>query len=162
MKKKVWILVLVLTLIIVCIYFFLRFNPPLKVGTLASSGDRKSVVIGVGNKGFQNIKILDVIVNNNDISVETKIQVSNALQGFVITDNHNSGKAKEYRFMNVNDVTIKAGNSPSSNFGKLDDGTASKRDEIYGVSVFYDKEINLVKIKYSYLGIPFKETVELN
>ena len=57
----------------------------MEIGTLASSGDSKSVVVGVGNKGFQNVKILDVVVNNNDIPVETKIQVSNALQGFVIT-----------------------------------------------------------------------------
>lgn len=162
MKRKLWISVSILTVIIACIYLFLRFNPPLETGTLASSGDSKSVVVGVGNKGFQNVKILDVLVNNNDNPVETKIQVSNALQGFVVTDNYNNEEAKEYRFMNVNDVTIKAGTSPSSNLEKLDDGTASEKDEIYGVSVFFDKEINAITIKYSYLGIPFKETVVLN
>ena len=162
MKKKVWMSVSILTVIIACIYFFLRFNPPLEVGTLASSGDGKSVVVGVGNKGFQKIRIVEVLVNNNDIPVETKIQVGNAIQGFVITDDYKNEEAKKYRFMNLNDVIIKAGTSPSSNFEKLDDRTASKSDEIYGVSVFYDKEINSVKIKYSYLGIPFKDTVVLN
>ena len=162
MKKKIWISVSILVVIIVGIYFLLKLNPPLEVGTLASSGDSKSVVVGIGNRGFQEVKILDVLVNNNDIPAETKIQVSNALQGFVITDNYNNEEAKEYRFMNVNDVTIKAGTSSSSNFEKLDDGTASEKDEIYGVSVFFDKEINAVTIKYSYLGIPFKETVVLH
>lgn len=59
-------------------------------------------------------------------------------------------------------MDIKAATSPSSNFEKLDDGTASKDDEAYGISVFYDKIINKVKIKYSYFGIKFKETLVLN
>jgi len=162
LKRKLFISVSILTLIIVCTFIFFRFNPPLEIGTFASSGDHKSVVVGVGNQGFQKVRIVEVLVNNNDIPVETKIQVGNALQGFVITDDYKNEEAEEYRFMNVNDVTIKAGTSPSSNFEKLDDGTATKKDEIYGVSVCHDKEIDLVMIKYSYFGIPFSETVVLN
>lgn len=162
MKKKVWISVSIFLVIIVGVYFILKLNPPLEIGTLASGDDKKSVVVGVGNKGFQKVKILGVLVNNNDIPMETKIQISNALQGFIITDKYNNEEAEEYTFMNINDVAIKTGTSPTSTFKKLDDGTATKNDEIYGVSVFYDKEINKVNIKYSYLGIQFKETVVLN
>ncbi|WP_249872685.1 hypothetical protein [Oceanobacillus saliphilus] len=140
----------------------LKFNPPLEIGTIASSGDNKSVVIGIGNDGFREVQILDVSVNINEKPLETKLQVSNALQGFIITDNYNSEEAKKYGFTNIDEVAIKTGTSPSSNYEKLDDGTASKDDEIYGVSVIHNKEINNVHIKYSHFGITFNDTVYLN
>ena len=64
------------------VYSFVKFNPPLETGTLASIKDNKSVVVGIGNKGFREIKILDVSVNNNDKPSKTKVQVSNAFTRF--------------------------------------------------------------------------------
>ncbi|WP_397538104.1 hypothetical protein [Rummeliibacillus pycnus] len=162
MKKKLWILVLILAIIIGGIYFLVKLNPPLEIGTITSTEDNESVVVGIGNKGFQEVKILDVSVNNNDIPSKTKIQVSNALKGFIITDNYNNEEARKYGFANIEDVAIKVGTAPSSNFEKLDNRTASKNDGIYGISVTHNKEINKVHIKYSYLGISFKKTVILN
>lgn len=161
MKKKLWIAVLILGLIICGLYFFVKFNPPLELRTLGSSGDNKSVVVGVGNKGISDIKILDVLVNNNENPTKTKVQVSNALQGFIITDNFNSNESKKYGFRNIEDTTIKVGTSLSNQFKKLDDNTATNKDEIYGVSVIYTEEIFKVHIKYSYLGITFNETIPL-
>ena len=129
----------------------------------ASSEDNKSVVVGVGNKGFRVIKILDVTVNNGDQPMKTRLQVSNALQGFVITNDDTDDKAKKNDFTDfIGKVAIKTGTSPSSNFEKLDNGTATKNDEIYGISVFHNEEVNKVHIKYKYLGISFNETVILN
>lgn len=162
MKKKLWIFVLFLAIIIGGVYFFTKFNPPLEIGTLASSEDNKSVVIGVGNKGFLEVKILDITVNNGEKPMKTKLQVSNALQGFVITDDDTNEEAKKYDFTDIDKVAIKTGTSPSSNLEKLDDETATKNDEIYGVSVFHNKEVNKVHINYNYLGISFSETVILN
>ncbi len=162
MKKKIWISVLILVITIGGVYSFVKFNPPLETGTLASSKDNKSVVVGIGNKGFREIKILDVSVNNNDKPSKTKVQVSNALQGFIITDDYNNKESKEYGFMNIDDVTVKVGTSPSSIHKKLDDGAASEKDEIYGISVIHNEAINKVHIKYSYLGISFNDTVIFN
>lgn len=162
MKKKIWRAVLFLTIIIGGVYFFLKFNSPLEIGTLASSEDNKSVVVGIGNKGFFEMEILDVSVNNNEKPLKTRLQVSNALQGFIITDDYNNEEAKKYGFTNIDEVTIKADTSIASNFEKLDDGTASKNDEIYGISVIHNEEINKIYIRYSYLGISFKDTVTLN
>ena len=162
MKKKLWISVLFLAIIIGGVYFFTKFNPPLEIGTLASSGDNKSVVIGVGNKGFREIKLLDITVNNGEKPMKTKLQVNNALQGFVITDDVSNEEAKKFNFTNIDNASIKTGTSPSSTLEKLDDGTATKNDEIYGVSVFHNEEVNKVHIKYNYLGITFSEIVILN
>jgi len=153
--------ILILLLIIVGAYFSLKFNPPLVIGTLASSEDNKSVVIGIGNNGFREVKILDVSVNDNDKPLETRLQVSNALQGFILTDDYNSEEAAGYGFTNIDEVAIKTGTSPSSNYEKLDDGTASKDDKIYGVSVIHNEEINNVHIKYSHFGMTFNDTVYL-
>ncbi len=162
MKKKIWSSVLFLAIIIGGVYFFLKFNPPLEIGTLASSEDNKSVVVGIGNKGFREVKILDVSVNNNKKPLKTRLQVSNALQGFIITDDYNNEEAKKYGFTNIDEVAIKTGTSPSSNFEKLDGRAASEKDEIYGVSVIHKEEVNKVHIRYSYLGISFNDTVAFN
>jgi len=162
LKKKLWISVLILVITIVGVYSFVKSNPPLEIGTLASSEDKKSVVVGIGNKRFREVKILDVLVNNNEKPSNTKIQVSNALQGFIITDNYNNGESKKYGFKNIGEVTVKIGTSPSSNYKKSDDGTASEKDAIYGISVINNESINQVHIKYSYLGISFNDTVIFN
>ncbi|WP_342744411.1 DUF6366 family protein [Oceanobacillus rekensis] len=153
---------LILVLIIAGVFFLLKFNPPLEIGTIASSEDNKSVVIGIGNNGFREVKIVDVSVNNNEKPLETRLQVSNALQGFTITDDYNSEEAKKYGFTNIDEIVIKTGTSPSSNYEKLDDGTASRDDEIYGISVIHNEEINNVHIEYSHFGTTFNDTVYLN
>ncbi len=93
MKKKIWSSVLFLAIIIGGFYFFLKFNLPMEIGTLASSEDNKSVVVGIGNKSFSEVKILDVSVNNNEKPLKTRLQVSNALQGFTITNDYNNEEA---------------------------------------------------------------------
>ncbi|MDE5054643.1 DUF6366 family protein [Niallia taxi] len=145
----------ILVIIIFGVYFLLKFNPPLKIDTIASNEDNKSVVVGIDNNGFRDVKILDVSVNNNEKPIETKLQVSNSLQGFVLTDDFQSEEAKAYGFTNIEDVVIKAGTSK-------DDETVSKDDEIYGVSVIYNEEINNVYIEYSHLGMTFNDTVYFN
>ncbi|WP_223555585.1 hypothetical protein [Lysinibacillus sphaericus] len=165
MKKKHWVLILILALTLTFggVYTFVLFNPPLEIGTLGTAVGNKSVVIGIGNKGFREVKLLEVSVNNNEKPSKTKVQVSNALQGFIITDDYNNNnESKKYGFKDIEDVSIKLDTSPSATYKKLDDGTASKKDEIYGISVFHSEEINQVIIKYSYFGISFNKTVLLN
>lgn len=159
MKKKIGISILFLAIIIGGVYFYIKFNPPLEIGTLASSTDNKSIVIGVGNKGFREVRIVDVSVNNDEKPMKTKLQVSNALQGFIIADDDTDEKAKKYGFTNINNAAIKTGTSPSSSFEKSDSGTATENDEIYGISIFHNEEVMEIEIKYSYLGLSFDETV---
>ncbi|PSK15257.1 hypothetical protein C7R92_01345 [Brevibacillus porteri] len=146
MKKKLWIFVLLIPIFIGGFYFLVKGNPPLDIGTLASSNDHKSVVVGIGNKGFGEVKILGVSVNNDEKPSKTKVQVSNALQGFIVTDDYDNKESIPYGFQNIEDIAMKA-------------GTSTKNDEIYGLSVIYHESINRVNIKYSYLGITFDEMV---
>ncbi|MGE7921293.1 hypothetical protein ACQKM9_20485 [Viridibacillus sp. NPDC093762] len=162
LKKKLWVTVLILALTLIGVFSFVLLKPPLEISTLGTSVGNKSVVIGIGNKGFREVKILEVSVNNNEKPSKTKVQVSNALQGFIITDDYNNNESEKYGFKNIEEVSIKADTSPAATYKKLDDGTASKKDEIYGISVFHSEAINQVKIKYSYFGISFNKTVLFN
>ncbi|KZZ84411.1 hypothetical protein [Bacillus sp. SJS] len=162
MRKKLFLLILISVIAFGGVYLFVKFNPPLEIGTLASSEDKKSIVVEVGNKGFWEVKIGDVLINNNEKPTKLKVQASNSLQGFIITDDFNNKESKNYRFMNIHDVTLKAGTSPSSNYKKFDDGDASVKDKAYGISAIYTEPINRVHIKYSYLGLSFTHTVIYN
>ncbi|RCW63898.1 DUF6366 family protein [Saliterribacillus persicus] len=147
--------ILILVIIIGGGYFLLKFNPPLEVGTIASNEYNKSVVIGIGNNGFREVQILNVSVNNNEEPLETKLQVSNAVQGFIILDDYKSEEAREYDFVNIDEVAIKEGMV-------IDYEADSKDDEIYGISVIHNKEINNVTIEYSHFGMTFDDTVYFN
>lgn len=162
LMKKLWISVLLLAITIGGVYFFIKFNPPLEIGTLASSEDDKLVIVGVGNKGISEIDVLDISVNNGEKPMKTKIQVSNAVQGFTLTNDDTNEEVEKYGFTDMDHVALKTGTSPLSNFEKLDNGTVTKNDEIYGISVFHNEEVNKVHIKYKYLGIPFNDTVIFN
>lgn len=162
MRKKIWISILVLVITIAGVYFFVKFNPPLEIGTLGLSGDNKSALIGIGNKGFQKIRILNVSVNNNEKPSDTKIQIDNASQGFIVTDDFTNESSKKYKFVDINEAVIKTGTSPSSTYEYSDDGTDSDINEIYGISVLHKEAINQVHIMYSYFGISFNETVIFN
>jgi len=162
LKKKIWFSVLILVIVIGGLYSLVKFNPPIEIGTLASSEDKKSVVVGIGNKGFLEVKNLDVSVNNNEKPSKLKVQKSDAVQGFIITDDFENQESEKYGFKNIGDIVLKKGTAPSSYFNKLDDGTATKDDEIYGVSVIHHEAIFKVDIRYSYLGISFNETVFFN
>jgi len=154
--------ILILVIIIGGVYLLLRFNPPLEFGAEYTTEDNKSAVVGVGNNGFREVEILNVSVNNNENPLETKLQVSNPLKGFIITDNYNSEEAKEYGFTNINEVALKTGTSPSTTYEKQDEGIASKDDEIYGISVIHNEAIYNIHIEYSHFGMTFNDTIYLN
>ena len=107
MKKKVWISILILAIVLGGLYSLVKFNPPIEIGTLASSEDKKSVVVGIGNKGFLEVDNLDVSVNNNEKPSKLKVQKSNALQGFIITDDYDNQESKKYGFRNIGDIVLK-------------------------------------------------------
>lgn len=75
-----------------------------------------------------------MLINNNEEPSKQKIQVSNPLKGFIISDDSNS-EARNYHFVNIGDVTIQSNTSPATQFAKLDNGTATESDKSYGLTV---------------------------
>ncbi|MCG5104798.1 hypothetical protein [Oceanobacillus alkalisoli] len=131
----------------------MKFNPPLDVGTIAFTEDHKSVIVGVGNRGFGDVKILEVTVNNEENPLETKIQVSDSLQGFILLEDFTREEAQEYHFTNIADVVIKQERHLLLILKKLDEGTVTEDDEIYGISIIHTGEIANVHLEYSHFGM---------
>lgn len=165
MNKKILITVVTLMVFVVLVggtVMFLKNNPPLETNTLASNENQHSVIVGFGNKGWGDIQVTEVAVNNFEEPLESKIQMSNAMQGFVITDDFDSTEAQSFRFTDLDEVIIKTGTSPTETLEKQNNGSASEADEIYGLSIIHDEKIRTVHIQYNYFGIPLFEKVELS
>ncbi|WP_106494543.1 hypothetical protein [Lentibacillus sp. Marseille-P4043] len=160
MKKIAIISVLIIAVISIGFFSFIKLNPPLVSGTIGSSEDKQSIVISIGNKGFMNVKINGVLVNNNKEPLDKKIQLSNPLKGFIVADNF-GGEEKEYGITNIKDVIIEPNTDPSSQLKKVNNGTATENDESYGLSIINGKEINEVIINYRYLGLSFEKNIPI-
>ena len=141
---------------------FLKSKPPLETTTVSSDQNQHSVIIGFGNNGWGDIQLTDVAVNNYEEPMKSKIQMSNPMQGFIITDDFESEEAQPYRFTDINEATIKTGTSPTATLEKQNNGSASENDETYGLTITHDEAIQTVHIQYSYFGIILFEEVEIS
>ncbi|GEN52144.1 hypothetical protein [Halobacillus faecis] len=157
-------MMIVLMIIFVCsigLFSFIKFHTPLVSGTIGSSADKQSVVISIGNNGFSNIKIEDVRINMNEEPLDKKVQVSHPLKGFIVADSFD-GEAEEYGLTDIQDVIIKPNTSPSSQIEKVNNGTATEKDNSYGLSIINHKEISEVIIHYNYLGMAFEKSITIH
>ena len=165
LNKKILIVVLSLMVFVALVggtLIFLKSNPPLETNTLASNENQHSVIVGFGNKGWGDIQLTEVAVNDYEEPTESKIQMSNAMLGFLLTDDFNSEEAQPYRFTDIDEATIKTGTSPTATLEKQNNGTASEADETYGLTIMHDQEIHTVHIKYSYFGISLFKEVDVS
>jgi hypothetical protein len=112
------------------LFSFIKLNPPLVSGTVVTSENNHALVVEIGNKGLSNVKIKGVLINNNEQPLMRKMQVSNHLKGFLITDTLNS-EAGEYGMSEMEDVAILPDTSPTTQLEKANNGTATKNDKIY-------------------------------
>ncbi|MFJ5621507.1 hypothetical protein ACIQD3_01995 [Peribacillus loiseleuriae] len=161
MKKAVIRSAMFIGLIMLCFLIYIKLNQPLVDGTVAFDNEKHIVVVGVGNKGFQEIKITDVLINNNEQPQKLKVQVSNPLKGFALTDSFEA-VAGEYGIKNLESVTIQPKTSPQMQYEKMDKGTATEKDVSYGISIVSDRPIETVIIQYQYLGLPFVKTISIH
>ncbi|MGR9049437.1 hypothetical protein ACQ4XT_12505 [Halobacillus faecis] len=161
MKKINLMIVLIIIVCSIGLFSFIKFHTPLVSGAIGSSADKQSVVISIGNKGFSNIKIEDVRINTSEEPLDEKVQVTHPLKGFIVADSFD-GEAEEYGLTDIQDVIIKPNTSPSSQLEKVNNGTATEKDNSYGLSIINHKEINEVIIHYNYLGMAFEKSITIH
>ena len=156
MKKAIIISAISLIILLAGIFTYVKFNPPLVVGTLASGNEKHVALVGVGNKGSKQVNITEVLVNNEDEPQKVMVQVSNALAGFIVTDSFDEN---EYEVKNLDAVSIPPKTLPEETWEKMDEGTATEKDIIYGITIVQDRPIDKIMIKYDYLGLSFVKKV---
>ena len=162
MSKKLWIPILSVFVLIAGIYTILELYPPLETGTIASNSDQTLYLVGVGNRGLSTIQLVNVTVNVDETPTETKVQTCDALTGFTLTDDYRTEELNGCGVRELKGVSIKKGTSPAKTLAKHNEGTVTKEDLIYGVTVKNELPIQTVNIEYTYFGIPLLLVVELD
>lgn len=128
-------------------------TPPLEQGAFGTNGDRTSIIIELGNKGFRDIQLTDVLINNNEVPTDVKMQINNAEQGIVLADTFHSPEAKDAHFVSLKDGHIKK--------GLIEEQLNAKESmNVYGLSIMNKQPIASVEIHYRYLGMSY--VVELD
>ncbi|MGI8387748.1 hypothetical protein [Robertmurraya sp. P23] len=67
MKKIILTSVIILVSISIGLFIFITSNPPLVIGTVGTSKDKHTVMVEIGNKGFRDVRITNVLINNNEL-----------------------------------------------------------------------------------------------
>ncbi|MEG0473881.1 MAG: hypothetical protein RR588_16230, partial [Solibacillus sp.] len=118
-----------------------RINQPLEHGPIASTNENKSVVIGIGNKGFSDIQLTNVFVNNGETPAEVKMQIQHPDKGFILTDDFTSPEAAAYNFSSLKDTKIKKRTIMREIYERQDKKQVKEDEKIYGLSILNDQPI---------------------
>src|SRR5699024_9153593 len=144
---------------IVGVYLFLRMNPPIEVHTIVSNEENTSIVVGIGNTGFISMNLVDVTVNKKEEPSEVALQVSTFEDGFIVMEDRESAEAEGLEFIDIDERPITIGTvlaEPSES-----EGAGLEEVEIYGVSIFHEKKVHSVQIKYRHFGMTYEETIQI-
>jgi len=147
--------------IFIGIIFWLKVNPPLESGTIASNGEYTSVVVGLGNKGFGDIQISKVHINKGGRPIKVKMQINHPNKGFVITDELSSSEAAAYNFVSLTEAKIAKRTIIDEMYEKQDKKQVKEDDKIYGLTIFNEQPIYKVEIHYRYLGLSYQTEISL-
>lgn len=141
---------------------YIILNPPLAQGAVYFTPDEKTVLLSIGNRAFGEITIKDVAVNGDEKPLHTVMQLSNALNGFILVPGfEQKGNSAISELMSINEVAIPPRSDPKETYEKMDKGLATAEDKIFGVGAVHEQEIREITIRYNYLGLPFRKTVNL-
>lgn len=141
-------------------FLWLKTNAPMVAAISGSSSENQILLVQVGNKShLANIHIEEVLVNNDETPENVKVQVSNALKGFIIWSNFEGKKEIEYNFTDLTAVELKTETDPQEQADKINKGTATVKDTIYAITINNDNKVQKVIIKYRYLGLKFKKVI---
>lgn len=169
MKRKIIIMSLLgFAILLIGFFSFYPLNkksePPLVTGAIGQTNDQQTLVIAVGNKGSEEINITDVWVNNYEQPKQIKLQLSNPMNGFVITDTFDKKTEATYdiEFKDVSSVILQPHTSPQKQLKKLNHDNLNKNAEFYGLSIVNDKPINKMIIDYRYSGSSFEQTIQMD
>ncbi|GAA0440704.1 hypothetical protein GCM10008983_17170 [Lentibacillus halophilus] len=136
-------------------------HSPLQYGTIGSLDSEKGVVIAIGTKGSEKIKIDDVSVNNDKQPKTVKMQVSDPRKGFIITDTFDKKIKSKYGVKNVKEVTLQPHTSPQKQLERSNKDHSNENIVSYGLSVVHDKPIHKVMIDYRYSEESFEKTIQI-
>lgn len=161
MKVKKTIVGLIIILFITVI-FWIKVNPPLQSGTIANNREYTSVIVELGNKGFSNVQITNIYINNGETPTEVKMQMNHPDKGFIITDDFSSSEAAAYNFVSLTEAKIAKRTIIDEMYEKQNQKQLKEDDIVYGLTILNEQPIYKVDIHYRYLGLSYETEISLN
>lgn len=152
-KKIVMSVVGLLIIAFIGFFIFLKIHPPLThMGMSYNPNNSSAICIELNNKGFSDIELQQVWVNDNEIP--KKILLGTSRSNGVISIGLVKKPPKGVQFDAISAYPIK---TPTESYQYM------QFDKIrhYGIVVYGKTQIRNVVIKYTYLGIPFKNKVQV-
>ncbi|WP_456279104.1 hypothetical protein [Bacillus sp. AK128] len=168
MLKKMGIFIAVIVIILVGMLLYLKINPPLEIRGLGGNAEQAEnnpsekgnpfvIVAQPENKGFVNIRLKEVLINSNEKPIKAELGVGRSNHMVMVTQAlGNIGEDEAISFHQISEYPIRPLNKVQNN--QVNSNTIKH----YGISVFHDKKINNLIIKYIYFGIPFEKEIDLN
>lgn len=144
------------------IIFWIKVNPPLESGTIANDREYTLVIVELGNKGYGDVQITKVYINNGETPTEVKMQINHPDKGFIITDDFSSSEVATYNFVSLTDAKIAKRTIISDMYEKQDKKQVKEGDKIYGLTILNEQPIYKVEIHYRYLGLSYQTEISLN
>ena len=159
MRKRKWLLISGVIIVSVAAAFivFVINQSPLKVNSITSVNDgNKIIVLGLVNKGYFDVELIDVMVNNNISLQKVELGVSHSLHAVA---GGGLDEDPDIKFVPIIEHKIKPDLSPEEKRVK----TESKNYPIhYGIRMLSNDPITDVKVKYKYFGYTYTKSVTLD
>jgi hypothetical protein len=153
LNSRIKIIIISFLILLICVYTYLKFNPPLQsLGYSWNPKDSSLVVVNIYNKGFAHANLKEVIVNeeNQPQIAQLGISLTNGL-----VDLYSYRTVEEgFSFHEIDAYPITPNNKINQD----------SKDSIkhYGLVVDYDYPIEKITIKYTYLGLPLTKEIEID
>ena len=116
----------------------------------------------MGNKGFSDVQITNVYINNGETPTEVKMQMNHPDKGFIIIDDFSSSESAAYNFVSLTDAKIAKRTLINEVYEKQDQKQVKEDDKIYGLTILNEQPIYKVDIHYRYLGLSYETEISLN
>lgn len=141
-------------LVVVCIFVFLKINPPLSSsGYTSFANQEKKNIVEIVNSGYVHIKMNKVLVNGNEAKqVELGVSTSNHLVLGAGIDDEPTISFHEIHQINV---------QPKPDPEQLYDLSITDIPRHYGLRVTGHEVPEIITIQYSYFGIPFDLDIDV-
>lgn len=134
----------------ILLYLLFLRPTPIKVGGFTSSANENTMIFEVINKGFADVKLLDVRVNDGMKPAKAELGVSYSLH---LVGGEGLDEDTDIEFVDIRELPLKPELMPDEKRAALDQGSRIPLN--YGIRLYNNQPITQIEVKYKYGWITF-------
>ncbi|WP_188888172.1 hypothetical protein [Paenibacillus radicis (ex Gao et al. 2016)] len=156
-KKGKWIAIAGLAVLVVFLSLFAAAQRPLKADGITTIAESETLIIGLVNHGFWDIKLTDVAVNGKwRPAQEVQLIVSYTLH---LVAGSGLEEDPNIKFVAMDAMKI----HPKLSTEEVQKYKGSTDTPIgYGIRISSEDKIEQITIRYNYMGLPFTKTMTVD